>query len=662
MPAKSIGKIYFAFLLLLPLVFYTGITDVVLLPRQIYLSLFVAFLAVILIKDKTLGSFRISKALLICIAIYLLTILISFAQALVISESHASFSKQLLCFAFLFATLFLLQKKWLRTDDLILAVMAFGTVAIFSGLFQLVTKILDGKNLFHAIFETAGAFANKNLLSSILFLCLPFFFSGLHLGKRIRIWAIFGIFFVFLIVVVLRTRAVLIASTVFLTAVILAYLHLKFRIHIRKFILAILSFFILAIIVFKMIFEQHILNLQSSSVPARQYFYRIFSTSTFDSRILLWKNSWEMFKEHWFLGCGAGNWQIYFPKCGLEQFKSPEMISGLLTVQKPHNDFLWLLCENGVVTLIAYLGILGIAFYQTLALVRKLETVTEKWRFIYSFGALSGYVIIAFFDFPMERIEHQILLMLLFAVIFYSYSAKNNNEKTSSLKSKMLICGILFAAVYGFTISAFRLNGEWHSKKMYAAKAIKNWPLVKKEANAAENYFYRIDFFTMPFVWYEGTADFMSGNFCDSELRFEESRKLAPYNVKILNDLGTAFEKNKKHKEAELNYKRALGISPDFEDARINLAAVYYNQKKYELAFETINKIPVTSTNVNYRPFLGAILEKKVNQILKTLPPEYFKNMHEKVKNIEELIALYLNAKKNNITFTESVKLLKTTI
>ena len=64
-----------------------------------------------------------------------------------------------------------------------------------------------------------------------------------------------------------------------------------------------------------------------------------------NERLVLWEKSLEMFKKHPIIGVGAGNWQIYFPDATLKGLWRAEDLN--YTFQRPHNDFLWVLCASG---------------------------------------------------------------------------------------------------------------------------------------------------------------------------------------------------------------------------------------------------------------------------------------------------------------------------
>ena len=62
------------------------------------------------------------------------------------------------------------------------------------------------------------------------------------------------------------------------------------------------------------------------------------------------------------------------------------------------------------------------------------------------------------------------------------------------------------------------------------------------------------------------------------------------------------------HKEAIKLFSMATEISPKFEDAIINLAAVHYNLGHISEAYETIRKIE--SNSPKYLEYLDAIYKK----------------------------------------------------
>jgi len=650
MGSKLIERFYIGFFVLLPLLFCNSIVDPVLLPRQILLSAFLLLLVVTLQLKKIVLPFRFTTPLFIVILSFLSLNLISFYQSGVISESHAVFSKLVLLFSFFTLTTLLLNNDILSFKKIVPGIILLGFISFSFSFYEIIEKSLNGQHLLRQVDIIKGNSANKNLLSSILFLCLPFYCIGLKENKTIRYLSIIGITATLFILVTIRTRAVLIACGLFFLLLFCYWLKQKFSIKKRSFLAAGFVFLGLLFSVYKGVFEDKIANLHSSSSNIiQQYLYRLFASETLKTRLQFWNNSIQMAKEHPIFGVGLGNWQLQFPKYGLNNFQSTEIINGINTLQRPHNDFIWILCETGILGVTAYLSLFGVIIYQLIQLIKRATEATEKWTFYFIFAAVISYLFIAFFDFPYERIEHQVVLMTLFAMVTSSYYKKDTNPITKR-KPILLLC--LLPIGYSFLVSFSRYNGEAHAVKMYIAKSNKDWPETVYEAKKATNYFYRIDNTTIPLSWYEGIGYFNQNQMEDSESCFYKAYQLNPYNIQVINNLASVYQVNGKTDEAVALYKEALVISNHFDEAKLNLAALYFNRKDFEQAYHTINEVTITTKNPKYNAYLVPILNQKINAFLKSCPnKEVVAKLVKNVTTKERLLQLFFDAKKAHLSF-----------
>jgi O-antigen ligase len=639
---------------LLPLLFLNGISDVVLLPRQLLLTAFTAFLSISVLKSskKDFDSMRLDVAHLAMIVFFLIAAVVSLGNAAVVSESLYFLSKLWILISFSLLTIWLLQKNVITVSQIIKAVIIFGCAAIMTAVADIAGKSMSGEQLLHSIHHISGNFANKNLLSSILFLCLPFFMIGCQGEKRLKFVSCLALFLAILILLVIRTRTVLVATFVFFGIILFFFLRgfLKCKIWwIAAFLL------VVAIVGFLQFgLAESIGRLQSSTDIKTQYIYRLFYTGTFKERLLFWQNSFEMLREHPF-GVGLGNWQLYFPKYGLGKFGYYEMANGLHTLQRPHNDFLWVLCETGILGFAAFAAVFVIIIYQLLSLVKSAATRYERQSPIYLFSAVIGYIIIAFFDFPMERMEHQIVLMLLFAIVIYQYGLKNSGSFAFPFRKTAMASFVIFGICFSFAIAYRRLESERQVYKLYEARAAGNNDNVLLCAQEAESNFYKIDSKAIPLKWYMGTAYFSKGKFSESEACFKEAYLLTPYNIHAINNLASCYEINGKRNEAIEMYLKALQISPHFEEARLNLAAVYFNNKAYDLAFRTIDSCSVETRDPKYKIFLPPILKSKADEVLKNIDFPVSTEIKSTLVNVQDYSQLYYESKKNNITFEQQI-------
>jgi tetratricopeptide (TPR) repeat protein len=131
---------------------------------------------------------------------------------------------------------------------------------------------------------------------------------------------------------------------------------------------------------------------------------------------------------------------------------------------------------------------------------------------------------------------------------------------------------------------------------------------------------------------------------------FEKAYEQHPYNIHVMNNLASCFENEKNHVKAEEFYSKALIISPAFEEARLNLSAVYYNTQQYEKAFETIDQCDINATDQKYQLFLPAILSSLVDHMAESNKEQAAQFLTIK-NNKTELMQLYMTSKKENINF-----------
>lgn len=649
MPRNPTRWLYLSFLILLPFAYSKATIDPALMPRQLFVGFFLLALSLLVIVKKwTLPLLSWKHPLSLAVGIYLLFSLLGFFINPFTADSHSILSKLLLLFGFLFLTIALLKSKTIHTNDLILSGIGFGIVAIGSAAVQLFEKSVVGhQNLFRKIEIITGLFANKNLLASILFLCLPFFLMGLQLSKKIRWISIFGMGSAVFILLIIRTRTVLAALLLLFLILLYYYLRNSFRVKPAYLIVGAL----LLITGLLLVVEIPKADKETQPDIATHYANRIFETGTLESRLLYWEHSLAMVKDHPFLGVGLGNWQVAFPKYGLEDLNEFEISNGTQTLQRAHNDFLQVLCESGFLGLVGYLLIFLVLGYRLILLISKSETTAQKWQAIYLFGGLSGYMLIALLDFPMERIEHQVLLMLILAITAFTTDNNRTIEPTKN-QTRGLVYVLIAVAFYSITVAGFRFYGEKQTRPLYEAKAKSQWNDVLFYANAAQSRFYVIDPTSIPIDWYKGNAYFGRNELTESIRSFENAYVIAPYQIQVINNLATAYRMGGQNEKAKTFYKEALRISPTFEEARLNLSALYFSNKEFRQAFETIDKMDIDTKNQRYPNVLVPILAHELNRILaKRADPELSKKVAEKITKSEQIIRLYRNARREKVGF-----------
>jgi len=635
--------------MLMPFAYSGNLVDPVLLPRQILLTLFL--IIVILVRYKMFLTAKFSIPEQLAKSFLLLMLLILFASNLlsaILSPNTiagmyivSKFSVEIVYF---FITVLLLFKEDIVPEDMVRSVVFFAFFISIIALFQIITYIDSWKDISAYMHKIKSTSANKNLLGSVLFLTLPYMAYEIMTYKKIAKYIAISIFFCALIIlIIIQSRAVI--GGIGISVIVLLGLMLGFRKQIYSerripsYVRYITVFFIIALIVFVFLIP-HLPNL--------------LNTNTFFTRAYLWDNTLKMIKDNWLIGVGPGNWQVFFPAYGLEIFVN-QVSYGLTTYQRPHNDFLWVFSESGIAGFLALIFLFVTCFIYTKKILRRSLKQAEKLMALLIFSSLAGYQFIAFFDFPMERIEHQVLVMTGFALITYLFIKSRTEKKILHIKSVLTVIMLLVCA-FSLLVSGYRCKGEFHSRKLYDAHHAAQWDEMIAEADKAGNVFYIIDPMSAPLEWYKGVAFFSKGNIQEAFNSFEKAYQIHPYHIHVLNNLAGCYEKMQNHSKAIEFYTMALNISPKFYESRLNLSAVYFNMGNYNRAFETIDMCPASCTDPKYKSFLPSILKAKVIELRNKESDSSKKvNLTLLLDDEKKINDLYIQSKKNRCKFVQLI-------
>jgi tetratricopeptide (TPR) repeat protein len=303
-----------------------------------------------------------------------------------------------------------------------------------------------------------------------------------------------------------------------------------------------------------------------------------------DERLMLWQKTYAVFREKPLLGTGMGNWQIWYPKSGLKHLWRAEELN--YTFQRPHNDWLWILSETGIIGFNLFLlFLISILAFLLKAAVAVADDPRLQRRLIGYIALMAGYFTAAFFDFPRERMEHTIWINLIFGM---AYVEIRHLIPLPSLFSVRPRRGhyLALAAVTGFIVyvGVLRHQGEFTLRKMYAYKVRGKLDQVINLCKAAENFAYTIDPTSIPICWYSGNAKAQNKDFTGAHQDLLKAYRLNPCNRNVLNDLASSYAFRNETEQAKKYYKEAARISPRFDDAKLNLAAVYIREENYKMA------------------------------------------------------------------------------
>jgi O-antigen ligase len=470
------------------------------------------------------------------------------------------------------------------------------------------------------VYKINATFGHKNLLSSYLLFTIPFLVIAIknQPPKTIKVFLVLLILLVIILLLLLQTRAALLA----LVIGVIFYAIVLFKTHTQKRLTNKLLWPVLLLL--------GMLFFIGSIYLLRDKFSVIKRTESFKERAALWQNSWEMFKE-FPMGVGAGNWQIMLPKYGVQHFYdfNYRVTEGLTTFQRPHNDFLWVICETGFVGGITYI-IMFVLLLITLFKIKPQDTFFDT-NILAAF--VVSYMVVALFDFPLERAEHSFILFLVAAIVF----ASAQYGKIRVVPTRLIFVGLVFVAIINLYVLKLRWSSELQLHKMYKAHQTQNWNALINTSIKAHNKCLNMDYFSIPVSWYTGVAYFSLGDIPMAKKHFEVAYQTNPYQIHVLNNLGVCYTKEQNYQKGLPLLEQAHLISPTFSDGISTLAGAYYNVGRYKDAWRLISMFKYDEQNIQYITFANAIVKAYLNEVKNKLNATQQQRINELIQH-DELI------------------------
>jgi O-antigen ligase len=546
------------------------VLDFTLNTRFIFLSVTVLLTCCGLWTNRQL-RFPVSLPVII-LCVYLLVTICSAGWATNENEAWSDAIKITLAGCFLIITTFLYH----HFNEVLTSYLSKVAVVISLCLFAVfIFQLIRAGDLHkESMYSITGLNGHKNLFSSFLFLIVAFLaFSRAYVQTSWKLLWYIAVIVNLLVITILRTKAVFIGIACSFVIFFMLYLvrNLKFK---RASLVAAG----ILLLVFVNIFFIKVLpwaidrTLAGISEPGNP---TTLLAVIDEERLQLWKKSYHIVERSPWFGVGAGNWQVHFPDATLSGIWRAEDLN--FTFQRPHNDLLWILCETGYVGLNVWIVFLLTLILMLISAAQSQENKKIKFELILLASAIFGFTVISFFDFPRERIEHQVWFMIILA-----YACTHSIPlHLRQIKAAPVLSVLIIGSVLSLSTAVARYSGEFYTRKMYQHKNESNYVKIIETASLAKNPVYTLDPTSVPLSWYSGNAYASMGNYARAFSELNNAYRLNPFNRNVLNDHASALIFNRDTAAAISFYKEASRISPRYDEPKLNLAAIYIAQKKY---------------------------------------------------------------------------------
>jgi O-antigen ligase len=589
----------------IPMFYYKPAVDVTWVPKFMVLTglMLACALYFLLFRKHNMPLLQISKTWPVKLwGGFILISMLSLFAAQNLAEGYFDILKNLLMLFFLVMTTAILIRsnnlKPLLTSAILLSLILSAV-----GLFQYFTFVFRQVDL-DVLYKINGLMSHKNIFSSVLYLTTPWLVYSFITGSNTqRLFSGLGFGLVILLLFLMQTRGIWLATAVFLFISVLIVFLLHKQLLAKKTSPLLRRGIWLSAILLISLTIAGITNKYSISHPTRTVALQteqpteevkqkiepilkraasIFNTSSPNrvKRIDIWRSTTHMVAEHPWLGVGAGNWKVMIP-----HYYQPDVNESYYhNWRRPHNDFLWILAEKGIFGLIIYLSFLIFLILKAVRTLRSDSPVNDKLLTILMLAAMAGYMTDASFSFPYERVDLQMMFMLFASVILW----KSTSISSSGSEVKKQTRGILVASVIVLSgmllVGKHMVKAEVYTNYAHADLMNDGWNEVILAIDKGNSPFALLDPANNPLLWYRGNALYRLGKLEEAVQDLEAARASSPYSIPVLQDLGTVFYLQKKYPEAIEILDESIIIYPLNRNALKIKGLALVAMEKYEEA------------------------------------------------------------------------------
>lgn len=510
------------------------------------------------------------------------------------------------------------------------SIWLFITVGISHALPQVMDALTAGKPL-KVDYSITSSLGNKNFFTEMLLLMMPF--AVICFVTDNKIWKIVSGTAVVLVVVILILLQTLSTWLALVTAagVILVMMFIRRDLFLksavsRKTILLAAGGVVLVLALSLTVF----FTLTDSSLLTKRIddFSQFFSdeepsesnrqqNSVLD-RVVMWKNAVRVAEDYPVFGTGLANLKIIAPEYGLGT--DYHIAEGTIVYTHPHNEFLFVQGESGLVGLIVYVMMFAMLMLYAWKLSAK---ATCKHDFVLPVAILFMLVclvVISMVSLPSTRFYPTVMMMFAAAMLVQEGSGQ---KSISAVQIKRFIrvplVLMVFTGIYSASVGNTRIKCDFALSDALLSERNRNFARMKKSLLKIDRNVYPVDVNATPIAWYLGYVEFYLGNRDAAFVYFSEAEQANRNHLMLLNDLGTSYNLKGDPATAEKYYRRALSNQPYFGNALVNLAVIQYNAGQPDSAYQTLLKHKTKITQEAIGVFAAIIAAKATDYTSDTL-------------------------------------------
>jgi O-antigen ligase len=595
--------IWFIIFCIVPFIHSNLTIDPDYVPKMFVFAGLIILLSAIFIFDRSAVRFFNRRLILfwILLGAYLISLIFSLINSL--NPGDAVFDAIHVIAPFLFLPLMLAAMD--KDQDSLIWIFRLQNIAViifsvYGGIqfFEALEKATAVNESFKVEFTLASTLGNKNFFSETLLMLLPFSLAGIVLDKSIWKW-LNVLVSVTIIVEIIFLKSDSVLAGLCAGIVVAVFIALIFNQRSRRIFSTWKSWTVLTVFLATSIFIMLRSQIYQNAIQKIKQTTATFTKDAREeilisdevnrnssyTRWFLWRNTYYLIREKPITGIGMGNWKAYYAKYGVSG--AYYLNGGTSRFEHPHNEYLLMFCERGLIAFLLWIGLLTTLFIYAINIYRRIPNSAERFLMLCMMGGIAGFSVICLFGYPLYRSYSPVMLVLIAAVILY-YRNKSVTVGFSS-RSLIVFTPIACAGIFIMFVLVKRYQGEVNMAKALQEQSRLHFDRMNRLVTEADSYFFPLDLTTTPLNWYRGFSFFHNQQTDSALVYFHKAELQSPYHIQVLNDLGACYENRGDHVKAMQYFDKVLKVTPLYEETMLNKIVTLYNTGRIEEAYALLH-------------------------------------------------------------------------
>ncbi len=323
-------------------------------------------------------------------------------------------------------------------------------------------------------------------------------------------------------------------------------------------------------------------------------------------RLMIWRETLKMIADHFPFGVGAGNFTIHLQ--GYREGGGLDFSRINSNWNQPHNDFLWIFAEKGVLGVATFTGLLLAGVLGGVRSVFRSARKEDAWMSVAALAGLVAYMSDSMFSFPLDRVNHQAALAVILAILAVSKNgAVQRSGDGGMLPRRLFVIVALGILALGIPVTWVSLNQERHVHLAREAMERGHWNTMQKHARMARTLLRTLDSYAVPVSFLEGFALMKKGQRDDAIRLFELADMENANRYYILNNLALLYAQRGEVVKSRAIFMKLTRYFPEQHEPAINFAVFLYghgDEKEARRLLSTVprEQIPAAVLDVFSRP------------------------------------------------------------